>query len=622
MTSRFFTVIMAATVLASSCKSTRPAAGSSSVNGLRANLDLVNVVDDKVQVTVFPPALSGTSVDYTFARIIPGTYAIADYGRYVESVQAFDKNGGQLKVNKKDVNTWTISDPSQLQKLIYLVNDTYDNEKGDAFSEGSTTIFSPAGTNILAGKNFVLNMCGFVGYFEGAKDIPYSLYITHPEALVASTSLSDLDNTASKDLFSVPRYAEMVDHPIMYAAPDIATENIAGMEVILSVYSPRNKAINAKELFPELSRMMKAQKNYLGAINNTKKYAVLTYITSMGADDAKGLGALEHNTSTTATFADNMKKDELIHVISHEFFHTLTPLKVHSREIQDFNFRNPVMSKHLWMYEGFTEYFAQHFQVHEGLVTEEKFFAAMAGKETNSKSMYKDNMSFTEMSKNVLDPKVKSQYPNVYEKGALMAMCLDIILREKTNGKTGLLHVMGELVKKYGDEKPFNDDEIIDEFTRMTYPEVGDFLQRHVVKGEPIPYEVYLAKVGMAKATVPVPTLTAFFAEKRQPVIGIDPKEKLILANSIPNDFYNSLGVKAGDVLLSFNGQVFDASDPTKVLMSGVGVEEGSEGVMKIRRDGKEMELKGKVKLNYEDGLGYKVTDPSKAALKNAWLKQ
>jgi hypothetical protein len=43
---------------------------------------------------------------------------------------------------------------------------------------------------------------------------------------------------------------------------------------------------------------------------------------------------------------------------------------------------------------------------------------------------------------------------------------------------------------------------------------------------------------------------------------------------------------------------------------------------MKIRRDGKEMELKGKVKLNYEDGLGYKVTDPSKAALKNAWLKQ
>lgn len=622
MTSRFFTVIMAAMVLASSCKSTRPVAGSTSGTGLRANLDLVNVVDDKVQVTVYPPALSGTSVDYTFARIIPGTYAIADYGRYIESVQAFDKNGAALKVDKKDVNTWTISDPAKLQKLVYLVNDTYDNEKGDAFSEGSTTIFSPAGTNILAGKNFVLNMCGFVGYFEGSKDIPYSLYITHPEALVASSSLNDLDNSASKDLFTVSRYAEMVDHPIMYAAPDIATENIAGMEVILSVYSPRNKEINAKAIFPELSKMMKAQKNYLGSINNTKKYAVLTYITSMEADDAKGLGALEHNTSTTATFADNMKKDELIHVISHEFFHTLTPLKVHSREIQDFNFRNPVMSKHLWMYEGFTEYFAQHFQVHEGLVTEEKFYAAMAGKETNSKANYKDNMSFTEMSKNVLDPKVKPQYPNVYEKGALMAMCLDIILREKTNGKSGLLHVMGELAKKYGDEKPFNDDEIIDEFTKMTYPEVGDFLQRHVVKGEPVPYETYLAKVGVSKVTVPVPTLTAFFTANRRPLIGIDAASKKILASNIPNDFYTSLGVQAGDEILGFNGQAFDASDPTKILMAGFGLEEGSEGVMKVRRDGKEMDLKGKIKLNYEDGLGYKATDASKAALRNAWLKQ
>jgi S1-C subfamily serine protease len=94
------------------------------------------------------------------------------------------------------------------------------------------------------------------------------------------------------------------------------------------------------------------------------------------------------------------------------------------------------------------------------------------------------------------------------------------------------------------------------------------------------------------------------------------------MANSIPNDFYTSLGVKPGDELLGFNGQAFNASDPTKVLMAGFGLEEGSEGVMKVRRDGKEVELKGKIKLNYEDGLGYKVTDASKTALKNAWLKQ
>jgi len=93
----------------------------------------------------------------------------------------------------------------------------------------------------------------------------------------------------------------------------------------------------------------------------------------MDDNDARGMGALEHNNSTTATFTDDMKISELIHVISHEFFHTLTPLKVHSKEIHYFDFNQPKMSQHLWMYEGFTEYFAHLFQVKEGLTEADAF---------------------------------------------------------------------------------------------------------------------------------------------------------------------------------------------------------------------------------------------------------
>ena len=55
------------------------------------------------------------------------------------------------------------------------------------------------------------------------------------------------------------------------------------------------------------------------------------------------------------------------------------------------------MSEHLWMYEGFTEYFAQHFQVHEGLVSEDQFFGTMMDKINGSKA-YDDELSFTKMS--------------------------------------------------------------------------------------------------------------------------------------------------------------------------------------------------------------------------------
>jgi predicted metalloprotease with PDZ domain len=46
-----------------------------------------------------------------------------------------------------------------------------------------------------------------------------------------------------------------------------------------------------------------------------------------------------------------------------------------------------------------------------------------------------DTMSFTQMSANVLQQPYKDQYINVYPKGALIGMCIDIIIREKVMAK-------------------------------------------------------------------------------------------------------------------------------------------------------------------------------------------
>ncbi len=605
-----------------SCSSSRKAAGSSGAEMVNATLDLVNVQNDKVSVTVNAPSFSTSTVTYQFAKIIPGTYAIADYGRYVEDFKAYDKSGNSLSVSMTDSNTWVISNASNLARLTYKVNDTYDSEGGDAFGEGSKTIFSPAGTNILAGKQFMLNMCGFVGYFNDKANITYKVAINHPENLQASSSLDDADPAKGTDVFSVTRYAELVDHPIMYATPDIATSRIGNMDLLLSVYSPRNKSITANAFMPDLEKMIRAQKAYLGNINNTKKYAVLTYITTNAKDDAHGIGALEHNTSTTAVFMENMKAKDLIHVISHEFFHTLTPLNVHSKEIQDFDFNSPKMSAHLWMYEGFTEYFANHFQVHQGLMTEDQFYAKMAEKDKLSKQMYSDKQSFTEMSKNVLDPVMKAQYPNVYQKGALMAMCIDIMLRDASGGKSGLLELMGRLSNKYGPTKPFDDKDLIPEITAMTNPEVGAFLQEHVVKGTPIDYETYLKRVGVSRAVVKEPTLVVFMTSNGINV-GIDTVNKKAIAvmPDASNVFLSSLGVQNGDELIEINGAPIDASTPTNVLMAGYGIDEDEPITMKVKRNGQIVELKGKAKLNYKDGQGYKFTDESKRKLNQAWLK-
>jgi len=616
------TAFATATLLIVSCSSSRKTTTAAQTEMVQASLDLVATQNDKVSVTVTAPQITSAVIEYQLPKIIPGTYAIADYGRYVDDFAALDKSGNKMVVSKKDINTWVIQNASQLSKLTYRVNDTYDNEGEDVFAENSTTIFSPAGTNILSGQQFMLNMCGFVGYFTNKTNIPYQISIKHPEQLQASSSLDDTDPSNSTDMFYTTRYAELVDHPIMYARPDIATARIGNMDLILSVYSPIKKTITANAFMPDIIKMITAQKAYLGNINNTKKYAILTYITSGSKEDAKGIGALEHNTSTTAVFLESMKSKDLIHVISHEFFHTLTPLNVHSREIQDFDFNDPKMSQHLWMYEGFTEYFANHFQVHEGLMTEDQFYAKMAEKIKNSKKLYNDNQSFTTMSKNVLEPKMKAQYPNVYQKGALIAMCIDIMLREASGGKSGVLELMGRLSKKYGPTKPFDDNDLIGEITAMTNPEVGAFLQEHVVKATPIDYDKYLAKVGVSTAVVKEPLLVVFMTSKGIN-IKIDTVNKKVIA-VIPdsyNNFMSSLGVQDADEILEINQKPFDISTPTNVLLAGYGFEEDEPVTMKVKRNGQIVELKGKAKLNYQDGAGLKFSDESKRVQNQAWLK-
>src|SRR5204863_8379000 len=142
-----------------------------------------------------------------------------------------------------------------------------------------------------AGKNFMLNTHGFVGYFAEFKTNPYQVNITHPKTLWGATSMTDTNASDVADSFTTSRYAELVENPIMYAKPDYTTFNVGGMDILFAVYSPHG-LVTAQSMTPALQKMMTAQKTFLGKINSTKKYSVLLYLSDSSKMDAKGYGAL------------------------------------------------------------------------------------------------------------------------------------------------------------------------------------------------------------------------------------------------------------------------------------------------------------------------------------------
>jgi predicted metalloprotease with PDZ domain len=559
-------------------------------------------------------------ITYSIPKIVPGTYSEDNYGKYVEGFKAFDSKGAELTVTKSDDNTWSISNAKNLSKITYLVNDTFDTEKGGGFG---TDIFSPAGTNIDAGNNFMINTHGFVGYFQDKKDLPYQVTITHPETLWGATSMIDTDASKTKDVFNTPRYAELVENPIMYAKPDYTTFNVNGMDIQIVVYSPSGK-VTAESITPEMKKMMTAQKTFLGDVNATKKYSVLLYLSSMKPEDAKGFGALEHPTATTVVLPEMMPLNELqksmIDVVSHEFFHIVTPLTIHSNEIQYFDYNAPKMSQHLWMYEGVTEYFANLFQINQGLIDETDFLNRIAEKIEQSKRL-DDTMAFTTMSANVLKSPYKEQYLNVYQKGALIGMCIDIIIREKSNGERGILNLMQQLSKEYGVSKAFNDEELFAKITALTYPEVGNFLSTYVSGSTPIPYDIFLAKVGVSKTKNK--KAGNVFLKGQSPYITVNKETKEILVRPDTEliDFYKNLDLRAKDIIVAINDKAYTLDNIYEMIGESENWKENDAITIKIKRDGKEQILTGKVSLPFEETEGLKATESAKTNMKNAWLK-
>lgn len=593
---------------------------------IQSKIDLTRVEQDKVPVEMDPGRFLSDTVVYRLPRVIQGTYAVGDYGSFVDSLRALDYDGKELKTERLDTNSWAVYGSRELDRITYWVNDTFDQE-----GSGKPTPFSPAGTNIES-SNYVLNLHGFVGYFDTLKDNSYVLEIVSPSSFERTAALpvveekTNAEGSVTTTRYAADRYFEITDNPMMFGDLDVEEFQVGDIKIVLSVFSPSGKH-SAKHLKETMYKMMEAQKAYLGSVNSTKRYDIYLYLADNTDEAPGGFGALEHHTSTVVVMAESMSEASLdasmIDVVSHEFFHILTPLSVHSEDVHYFDYHDPSFSKHLWMYEGLTEYFATHFQVNQGLVDEDEFYGDLMQKIQTAASL-NDTMSFTEMSENILEQPYASNYYNVYQKGALIGMCLDIIIREQSGGERGILSVMKELSEKYGVDKPFEDESIIEEITAMTYPEVGAFFENHVIGGTPIDYNVYFAKVGLGMIEGRIQT--NYIMNNGALILkGRQEDGTIFFSEAVAqNSFWHENGVLPGDVVKEIDGTVITLENANAVVGAAYGWTPGQKVEVKLDRDGEEIIIAKELTPSYTVGkkLGRKEEATEKELeLLEAWLK-
>lgn len=586
-------------------------------------IDLVHVQHDQVNVELIAPSLTENTIDYALPKIVPGTYAIYDFGRFIEDFHAQDITGNELKVSHPDTNTWTISDATKLHRITYKVNDTFD-----AWDMKDNPIFEPAGSNIEADSNYQVNTFAFIGYFQNHEQLPYEINIRHQPDFYGSTALSDEDKSNDNDRFTESNYHDVADNPMVYDRPDTATVQVGNCTVLISVYSP-TKMIHASVLAKNLDTLLHAQGKYLGGTLPVNKYAFIIY-THTKPGISGGEGALEHS-YCSVYYMPEFDEQQFAAVFrdfaAHEFFHILTPLTIHSEEIQYFDFSHPKMSEHLWLYEGTTEYHAHLVQEKYQLITPEEFLKVIEDKMSSAEFDYIDTLPFTIMSKGCLD-QYKDQYTNVYQKGALIGMCIDIKLRALSNGKYGIQDLIRDLGKEYGKDKPFKDDELFAKIGQLTYPEITDFLKTYVAGPSPLPYEEVFSMVGVNYSAK---TTHKDFSFGR---IGLtnNPQTGRTVVNDLStmNDFGKVLGYQVGDEIVSVNGTKIYSSNFTQVKNTWLGtVKEGDPikiVVLRKKSGGKEKKVTLKAKVFKTDVAQYNILTfsenptPQQLKTRNAWL--
>jgi len=540
-------------------------------------LNLTEIKDDKAVIELIPPSIKTDEIIYHLPKMVPGTYAIYDFGRFVSDFKAFDALNKELSVERTDDNSWKISNAKSLARITYSVDDTWD-------SQLPNKLFEPVGTSFEPDTLYVISTPTMFGYFEGMKDNDFEINIVKPKSFYGSTALIPARTDKNSDVFILDSYMNLVDSPIMYSKPDTASLNIGGSEVLVSVFSPNGK-VKASSVSKNIQDLLNAAAKYLGGKLPVNKYAFLIALED-GNSNSGAYGALEHSYSTLLYMPETEEQDiaqALRDVAAHEFYHIVTPLAIHSEEIGNFDYINPKMSKHLWLYEGQTEYTAHYVQLREGLTDINYFMNVMREKIGNAETRYNDTLSFTELSSGALD-KYARQYTNVYEKGALISWCLDLKLRKLSNGKTGLKDLIAELTKKYPKTVSFKDEELFEVITKMTYPEIRTFFTNYVEGGKPLPFNEVLNYIGYEYAHD--------YKEMDYSMGGLSLKYSpaknifVVETDTTMNEFGKKMGYKTGDEILSLNGEKMEPRNFRKIRLAWEkSVKEGDKLTVEVKRN-------------------------------------
>jgi predicted metalloprotease with PDZ domain len=483
----------------------------------------------EVTVTVQRPARDGQK--FMLPTWIPGSYLIREFARNIVSLRA-SADGKPVVMTKTDKATWQCAPLPAPARVLTLTYDVYawdlsvrgaHLDETHGFFNGTSVFLLPLGMRSQPCEIDILPHDQHPEWRIATALAPMSdatapASNTKPRRARTDAESDESERTVERlterrtgerkwnemlgtevrafGKFYAANYDELIDHPV-----EMGTFTHAAFEACGTLHNVAITGVHRTDmnrLCADLKKICEYQIRFFEPESWRAPFPEYWFLITVVGD---GFGGLEHRASSALI----VNRDDLplahetpvtagyrkfLSLASHEYFHSWNVKRIKPEAFIDYDLTNENYTRQLWFFEGFTDYYDDLVLVRAGIITPLEYLEIEAeniGKVMAQSGRLKQSVAEASFDAWIKYYRQDENAPNslvsYYQKGAIVALALDLTIREKTAGTKSLDDVMRALWNEFGKTRLGVPEAAIEKITaRVTGLNLGDFFA-HAVYG-------------------------------------------------------------------------------------------------------------------------------------------
>lgn len=373
---------------------------------------------------------------------IPGSYLIREFSKHIESVKAYDEAGRMLDIKKTSKNRWRLFNTDhELMTIEYDVY-AYDLSVRGAYVDQTRLYINPACVCLA---------------LEGQEQSACEVEVFLPDELKhfqLATGLASKSLVKGRFTLKADHYDQLIDSPFELADQTRFGFETHGIEHEFVISGPHNA--NVDRLKADIEKICAAEINMFGSAP-FKNYTFMTMATG------NSYGGLEHcNSTSLITPRDDLPKSNeptepskdyqrFLGLCSHEYFHSWLVKFIRPENFANYNLHQEGYTSLLWIFEGFTSYYDDLILLRSGVISQKSYLDLLKAQidrylqnpgrfvQTVAESSFDAWIKFYRQDENS-----NNAGTSYYNKGSLVALCLDLGLRLRGSSLDALMRRLYE----------------------------------------------------------------------------------------------------------------------------------------------------------------------------------